>query len=167
MNEIVAVYEDSEHDYRRETEKALEGAAEEIGAALRLTRRTAGMEAALALEMNRKLPSVHNALLRGEIDHHRAKVLVDSTLHVHPDTARKVVDTILPEAGHLTTGQLRSRIAKLRIDENPADALNRYEWDLDDRRVVVEANPSRREAPMDLSVSPWRPVHLCERGESL
>ncbi len=154
MNEIVSIYEDPDSADPRDIEHAAEGAAAEIGAALRLTRRSAEAETSLAYELNRKYPSVLNALLAGRIDLRRARVLVDATLHVHPTTAQTVVESVLPDAAQLTTGQLRHRIAKLCIDANPDDAEVRYEFSLDDRRLVLEANPSGTANLMGMDVPP-------------
>lgn len=154
MNEIVRAYEDPESEDPRELEEAAEGAAAEIGAALRLTRRSAEIETGLAIDLNRRVPSVFNALLFGRIDMRRARVLVDETLPVGEAVAQDVIDEVLPVASELTTGQLRRRIAKLCVDANPDAAVARYEWSLDDRRVVLEPNPSGTANLLGLDLPP-------------
>ena len=154
MNEIVTAYQDPERANQRDLEEAAEGAAAEIGAALRLTRRSAEIETGLAIDLNRRVPSVFNALLFGELDMRRARVLVDETLPVDESTASAVVDEMLPVAPELTTGQLRHRIAKLCIDANPEAAAARYEWSLDDRRLVLEANTSGTANLLGLDLPP-------------
>ncbi len=154
MDRIVDVFEDPESDQTRELEQAVEGAAAEIGAALRLTRRSADIETGLAVDLSRRLPAVLNALLLGRIDMRRARVLVDATLHVHVSTARKVIDGVIEDAATLTTGQLRHRVNKLCIDINPDAAEGRYEWALDERRLVLEANDSGTANLLGLDVPP-------------
>ena len=154
MDSIVTAYEDPGSDAPRDLELAIDGAAAEIGAALHLTRRSADIETGLAIDLNRRLPSVLNALLLGRIDMRRARVLVDATLHVHVSTARQVVDSVLDDAATLTTGQLRHRVRKMCIDMNPDDAQGRYEWALDERRLVLEANDSGTANLLGLDLPP-------------
>ncbi len=154
MERIVAAYEDPESESMGQASEAAEGAGAEIGAALRLTRRSAEWETRFALDLTRRVPEVFNAFLFGRIDFRRARVLVDGTLHVPETTARTVVDTVLDDAPQLTTGQLRERVRKLCIDVNPADMEDRYEWALADRRLVVEANDSGTANLMGLDVPP-------------
>ncbi len=154
MERIVAVYEDPESESMRKESEAAEGAAAEIGAALHLTRRSAEAETSFALDLTRRVPDVFNALLFGRIDLRRARVLVDGTLHVHETTARAVIAAVLEEAPRLTTGQLREHVRKLCIDANPSDMEDRYEWALEERRLVVEANDTGTANLMGLDVAP-------------
>ncbi len=133
---------------------AAEGAAAEIAAALRLTRRSADGETSFALDLARRVPDVLNAFLFGRIDLRRARVLVDGTLHVDEATARRVVDSLLDDAPQLTTSQLRDRVRKQCLDLNPTSAQDRYEWAVDERRLVVEANESGTANLMGLDVPP-------------
>jgi hypothetical protein len=154
MNKIVAAYEGVDVSDGMAFVHAAEGAAAEIGAVLRLTRQSADMETSLALELNRRLPAVWKALSEGAIDMRRARVIVDSTLHLPPAAAQIVVDSVLPDAPLLTTGQLACRIRKLCIDENPGDAKERYETSLRDRRIVTEANVSGTANLLGLDLPP-------------
>jgi hypothetical protein len=115
-----------------------EAAASEVAAALRLTRRAADVEMSLALQLQHRLPQVWDTLLEGHIDVRRARVLVDGTLHLSPATAQKVVATVIDDASQLTTGQLRAKLRKLCIQQDPGDAQDRYRHAVDDRRVVAE-----------------------------
>lgn len=116
---------------------AVKGAACEIGAALCLTRRSAESEAGFAVQLLRHRPTVFEALLFGRIDIPRARVLVEETLHVTDAIAEAALDTLLPEASGLTTGQLRRRIAKLCVDADPEAARKRYERSVADRRLEL------------------------------
>lgn len=52
-----------------------EFAIEEVGSALTLTRRKADHELSIALDLRRRLPSVHSALKSGDIDARKASLL--------------------------------------------------------------------------------------------
>jgi hypothetical protein len=67
-------------------------------------------------------------------------VLVNGTLHLTPALASAVVDSVLPDAGLLTTGQLAAKLRKLAIHVDPDAAKKRYESAVEDRRLVLEAN---------------------------
>ena len=119
-----------------------EFAADEIRAALYLTRRAADADLGLAWAVYERLPRVWEALHVGDIDLRRASVIVNGVSHLPEETARRVVEEIIAEAGGLTTGQLAARLRRLCIQIDPEDALTRYEEGLTERRVVVEANPN-------------------------
>ena len=114
MASVATAYQEEEGwDY----ESAAEGAAYELRAALQLTRRTADVELSFALDLRDRLPKVFEAFAGGLIDQRRARTIVWQTTHLDDDTARAVVDRIIDDAPHLTTGQLTARIRKLAITE--------------------------------------------------
>lgn len=117
---------------------AAEGAAMEIAAALRLTRRSAETQIALALDLHRRLPVVFERLVKGLVDVPRARVLVEDTWHLREAAARDVVDRIIDDVPRYTTGQLRARLRKLCIATDPDDAADRFQTAVSDRRVVME-----------------------------
>jgi len=117
-------------------------AAAEVAAALHLTRHASETELGYALDMQRRLPRVWNALRTGEIDPRRAKVLVDGTVHLSMEVARDVVDAIIADAGSMTTGQIRHRLRRLCIDTNPDDAKDRYRKSAEERRIATEPDES-------------------------
>ena len=121
--------------------EAVETAAIEVGAALHLTRRSAEAETHLALELTRRLPDVHAALLRGDVDLRRAKALLRGTEHLPDHTARRMVDQVLDKASELTTGQLGARLRRLCMEAEPDDAKRRYNSRVEDRRVELRPNP--------------------------
>jgi len=114
-------------------------AASEIRAALGLTRRAADSQLDLARDLWERHPRVWEVLNEGQIDLPRAMVIIDQTSHLDTETARKVADVALHEAGKRTTGQLRARIQRLIIAVDPDSARERYEARLKDRRVIIEA----------------------------
>ena len=119
-------------------EVAHDAAAAEIGAALRLTRRAADFDLALALDLKERLPEVWEALASGRIDLRRARVIVSGTAHLSEDAAREVVGRILEAAARLTTGQLNALIRRVCVQADPDDATIRYGEAVDGRRIVVE-----------------------------
>lgn len=121
--------------------EAGEFAADEIRAALTLTRRSADSQLALATELRERLPRVWEALHRGDIDLARARTLCQATRHLDDDNAGTVVDQIIEQAPGLTTGQINAGVQKLCIAVDPHQAEARYRRGLEDRRVVAEANP--------------------------
>ncbi len=58
------------------------------------------------------------------------------------ESGRRVVADVADRAGDLTTGQLRALLRKLCLVADPEDAKRRLEHAVEDRRVVVEANPA-------------------------
>lgn len=115
-------------------------ATDEIATALHLTRRAGEAEFAMAVALER-LPKVWEALHTGKIDRRRAGVLTHGTDHLDPETAGAVIDRIIDTAPTLTTGQLQARLRRLCIEADPADAGVRLEAALEERRLVVSANP--------------------------
>jgi hypothetical protein len=119
-------------------EIAHNAAAAEIGAALRLTRRAADSDLALAVDLKERLPEVWEALAAGRIDLRRARVIVSGTAHLSEEAAREVVGRVLQAATRLTTGQLGALIRRVCVQADPDDAHTRYREAVDGRRVVLE-----------------------------
>ena len=120
---------------------AAEGAAAEIRAALRLTRRAADMEIELALDLERRVPGVRDMLERGDIDLRRARVLVEGTRHLPTATARRVTQLASQDASDLTTGQLRARLRRMCIEADPDAAAAQQRMTESGRRLWAEPNP--------------------------
>ncbi|MGH8911311.1 MAG: DUF222 domain-containing protein [Acidimicrobiia bacterium] len=118
-----------------------EFAADEIRAAMTLTRMAAETMMQLALGLVDRLPAVWQGLQRGRIDLPKARVLLEGTDHLDEIMARETVARLLPDAPNLTTGELRARLRKLCIDIDPDDAAKRYRRGVDDREVVANPNP--------------------------
>ncbi len=115
-----------------------EFAAFEVAAALTLTRQAATMQLALAADIVRRLPEVHAAMCRGDLDLAKARVFSDVLSTLEGPVARRVVASILPVAPSLTTGQLRARLEKLVIEHDPDGAARRHRVRVAGRRVVLE-----------------------------
>lgn len=118
-----------------------DAAATEIQAALRLTRRAAESELAIAHDLAERLPALSEAMLRGDIDRRRAGTILRHTSHLDEATARAVCDQILDEAPRLTTGQLMVRLRRMGIEADPDAATAGYSEAVDSRRVVLDSTP--------------------------
>ena len=139
--QAMASISDVMHEVDNDYELAHRAAATEIRAGLSLTRRAADAELDLALDLAQRLPRVWQALAAGDIDVPKARVIVTGTTHLSIATAQEVAGRIIDDAPGLTTGQLRVRIARLCISADPDDARKRYETAVEERRLVLEANP--------------------------
>ncbi|MGH3692848.1 MAG: DUF222 domain-containing protein [Pseudonocardiaceae bacterium] len=118
-----------------------EFSADEIRAALMLTRRAADAQLDLAYDLITRLPAVHAAMDAGRLDEPRARVLSEWTTELSPEQARWVCDALLPMVSTLTTGQLIEKIKKMAIAIDPAWAQRRYEQAVAERKVVGYRNP--------------------------
>jgi HNH endonuclease len=137
MHAVVAeVAHSTEPDTTDRSDVVVDYAADEIRAALRITRRAADTTLNLALGLQR-LPSMWEALASGAIDLPRARVLCDATIHLDERTAQQVVDVVLPAAGGLTTGQLAARVRRVTFGLDPTDATRRYETAVQQRHLVL------------------------------
>jgi len=83
-----------------------EFSADEVRAALVLTRRAADAQFWLAHDLVTRLPAVHAAMDAGALDEPRARVLSEWTVELSPEQARALCGELLPRAPGLTTGQL-------------------------------------------------------------
>jgi hypothetical protein len=115
-----------------------EFAAFEISAALTWTRRAADVQLDLAFTIVRTLPSLHAAMASGEVDLPKARVIVDGVAALDLELARSIVAAILPQAPALTTGELRTRLAKLVIQADPEAAVKRHKARKKQRRVELQ-----------------------------
>lgn len=117
-----------------------EFAAEEIGAALTLTRRMANREMSTALELVDRLTAVHDALDSGDIDGRKASLIVKNLAQIEVEQARHIVDRVLVDAPRLTTGQLSARLRRMCVAQDPENAKTRFERSLSERKVTAEPN---------------------------
>ncbi len=118
-----------------------EFSADEIRAALMLTRRAADNQFWLAHDLLTRLPEVHAAMDAGQLDEPRARVFSEWTAGLSDDQARAVCATLLPRVRKLTTGQLIEQLKKLAISIDPDWARRRYEQAIAERKVVGYRNP--------------------------
>jgi Domain of unknown function (DUF222) len=117
-----------------------EFSADEVRAALVLTRRAAHSQFWLAYDLVTRLPQVHAAMDAGVLDEPRARVFSEWTVELSPEQARAVCAELLPRAPGLTTGQLVEQVKKLAIAVDPDWARRRYEQAIADRKVVGYRN---------------------------
>lgn len=109
--------------------------ADEIRAALTLTRRAAEREYGFAYDLKTRLPRVRRALSAGTIDKPRALVFCDWLADVPAELAGAVADRLVPTAGRWTTSELKDKIKRELIAADPQWARRRYERALRQRRV--------------------------------
>lgn len=121
-----------------------EFSADEIRAALVLTRRAAESQFWLAHDLVTRLPQVHAAMHAGMLDEPRARVFSEWTTELSAEQARAVCAELVPRAPTLTTGQLIEQIKKLAIAVDPDWARRRYEQAIADRKVVGYRNADGR-----------------------
>ncbi|MGH3896779.1 MAG: DUF222 domain-containing protein, partial [Pseudonocardiaceae bacterium] len=118
-----------------------EFSADEVRAALVLTRRAGQAQFWLAHDLVKRLPQVHAAMDAGVLDEPRARLFSEWTIELSPEQARAVCSALLPRAPKLTTVQLIEQIKKMAIAIDPEWARRRYEQALADRKVVGYRNP--------------------------
>ena len=118
-----------------------EFAADEVRAALRLTRSAANRLCDLAWDLHRRLPAVLAAMCDGRLDQPRAQVFSTWTGGLSPEHTNAIVDELLPGAPELTTTELIEAIARLAMALDPEFIRRRYERALRGRRVVGKRNP--------------------------
>ena len=136
-----SVLEAVEEECGLPADEVWDAAASEIRAALRFTRRAAETHLNLAIDLDR-LPTVWQALLRGEIDLPRARVILDGLSHLEDATASTIAQEVLGSAPVLTTGQLRARVARLSIEIDPSSAQERYRAKIGHRSVELRPTES-------------------------
>ncbi|WP_281901501.1 DUF222 domain-containing protein, partial [Phytohabitans aurantiacus] len=108
---------------------------DEVRVALCWTRRAAGEQLTLAVDVVERLPDVYAALRAGHIDVPRARVFCDVLSVLPEDVARDAAARLLPVADGLTTGQLRVRLQRLVITIDPDAARKRRDKSVVDRRL--------------------------------
>ncbi|MFC4943996.1 HNH endonuclease signature motif containing protein [Pseudonocardia sp. GCM10023141] len=111
-------------------------AADEVRAALALTRRTAERETELAFTVVEVMPLVQAALELGQIDRGRAWVFTQHLTDLSAAQIEVICRAVLPIAGRLTTGQLADRLRRLVIEIDPGFYERRYRRAVEDRRVI-------------------------------
>ncbi len=143
-----------------------ETAASEVAAALRLTRQASEIEHDLALQLIRH-PEVMEALESGAIDLRRVRVIIANVHALEPGTARLVLARVLPEATHLTTGQLGARLRRLAMTADTEGAETRYRAALEERRIVIYDNSGGTASLHAVNLPPDRLNGIRDRLEEL
>ncbi|MGH3754932.1 MAG: hypothetical protein ACRDRP_19990 [Pseudonocardiaceae bacterium] len=101
----------ADDELRRRTAPS-EFSADEIRAALVLTRRAAQDQFGLAWDLVTRLPQAHAAMVAGVLDEPRARVFSEWTLELSAEQAQAVCATLLPRAPGLTTGHPRGFVPR-------------------------------------------------------
>ncbi len=117
-----------------------EFAADEVRAALVLTRRAAESLCSFAVDVVRRLPAVQAAFAAGLIDQPRVWVFSHWTGGLPDEHTQAIVAVLLPRAPQLTTAQLIGEIQRHAIALDPDWARRRYEAALSGRKVVGSRN---------------------------
>ena len=154
--ESISAVTDSLLDEDGDPELATASAAAEVRAALSLTRRAADATLFMALDVTRRLPRVWEALASGNIDVPRARVIAHGTTHLSVAGARQVAERVIDRASSWTTGQLGAQIRRLCIDVDPAEAAQRYDDAVADRRVVCAPTEDGTADLLGLNLPPQR-----------
>ena len=139
----------------------------EIRAALRLTRRAADSELAVARSFRNRLPEVWEALSKGRIDRRRANLIVHRTGHFSAAQAREVARIALEEAPDLTTGQLTAYLNRLSAESDPDDAKSRYQAAVEERRVVLDVGVDGTAHLHLMDLPPDRAMRVRDRIDSI
>ena len=139
MSAIVAVLDCYDDD--PDTGGLAEFAVDEVRAALVWTRRAAEAQCGLAVDVLRRLPLVHAAMLAGELDEPRARIFAEWTGGLTDVQTAAVCAALLPQAAQWTTGQLIERIKRWAIAVDPDWARRRYQQAVAGRRIVGSRNP--------------------------
>src|SRR5674476_908699 len=125
---------------RREGQRREAFVGDEIAARLGTTR-AGGESKVLTASSLERLPEVSDALERGDIDHLKARVICDEVLPLDDAEAHRVAAAVLLRASVLTGPQLRSRIRRMELAQNPAAAEERHRAAVADR--FVDLQPAR------------------------
>jgi hypothetical protein len=112
-------------------------AATEVAAGLRIPCRTASLRVAEADTMTGALKPTLKALEAGTLDRAKARVIADRCGPLDPEQTQDLQDLVLPEAGELTTTELRDITGQAVIIVDPDGAEHRH------RRPPGPANATR------------------------
>ena len=126
---------------------------EELAAVLTLTRRAAATLAGHAAAMTR-LPGVAAALAAGRIDLPKAGVFADETACLDDIAAAAIGASVLPDAGGMTTGQLREALRREILAYDPQAAIRRRQKAEKDARVETWAEASGTSAIAGRDLAP-------------
>jgi hypothetical protein len=145
----------------------VEFASEEIRAALTMTGRMADIELGLALDLVSRLPQVLESYQQGDLDRARVRCFATETAHLSDSDTALVADRLVDEAPTMTSGQLRRRLQRLVLEVAPDSAVEQRELGLEDRRIVLEANPDGTASVHADQLPPERSLQVSERINQL
>jgi hypothetical protein len=108
----------------------------ELAAALTWTGKAAGKQLWFGMDLLKRLPAVHEAMLAGAIDQPKAWIFSEVTTPVEDDDeARRIADLVLPEAQELTTAEIARKLRRLIAQVDPEAAKRRADRSKEGRRV--------------------------------
>ena len=116
-------------------ERRFDSAVSEIVAELRVSKPYAAGELEYAGSVE-AMPAVAAALRAGAIDRNRALALLDICADLSDEHRTTLVDEVLPTAGTVTPGKLRSEAQRIAIALDPEWAERRYRASVREQRVV-------------------------------
>jgi hypothetical protein len=109
----------------------------EIAAALRLSRRAAGMLIDDADVLTEHLPATLESLTDGRITPRHARILVDELATV-PDDERDDIEARALEAAEQSANVFARTVRRIRESRSPEQAIERHRRAVDDRCVTLE-----------------------------
>lgn len=133
---------------------AMEYAADEISAALSLTRHAAERDLDLALSLTGRLRRVWQTFSEGRIDLRKVRILEQQLGHLSNEIVDQILERVLDQAGDLTTGQLRARLARLVMELHPEGVEVGYRRGIEDRKLVSYGNPDHTATTAIQSMAP-------------
>ncbi len=143
--------------------EAIDRAENELMAALNITRRAARMEIELALNIVHRIPSLVGALISGQLDERRVKVIARETRDLDDELANIVCTEVLAKAPALTTSQIRSWIRRLRINVHPEEAKSRFQQAVEERRIFCELTEDGTATITAIGLQPDRAAKVMNR----
>jgi hypothetical protein len=118
----------------------------EVGALLRLPRRTAETLIEASRCLAEELPATREALTSGSISYRHAQVIMEQAWGIRVDDpeaaarARAVFEeTLVPDAELLTTAKLADRARRVRERTHPETITARHQKGVEDRHVIFQA----------------------------
>jgi len=110
-------------------------------AALRIPCRTAGIRITEAGTMTGALAPTLHAMEHGVLDRAKARVIADHCRPLDPEQTRDLQDLVLPDAGALTTSELREVAGQAVIIVDPDGAENRHQQAAARRELQLQPQP--------------------------
>ncbi len=110
-----------------DTGQLLPEAAAQVALTLTMSHPTAMDWTGLAIRLRNQLAGTAAALVGGQIDLSRARLMAEATAPLSDEATRAVEDQVLPAARHQTTSQLRASLRRAVLAVDPTGAEKRRE----------------------------------------
>ena len=118
---------------------AREWASDEVALALTVSRGSGAVRLAQAARLDGPLRATRDLLQAGEIDHSRARLIVDRVAVLDDDQAAAVQERVLAQAPEQTWAQLDAALRRAILAVDPDGAAERHQQAKKERRVDVFA----------------------------